>query len=89
MPTGPVAPSTGLEALADTEEPGAEVGTIAVTLVPVPAPTEVQAGMVAAMEPIAATRVPGTALGKDTKNPGAPAKVFSTVILCICVFLNC
>ena len=71
MPTGPVAPSTGLEALADTEEPGAEVGTIAVTLVPVPAPTEVQAGMVAAMEPIAVTRVPGTALGKAIKAPGA------------------
>ena len=91
MPTGPVVPSTGIEAQADTEEPGAEVGTMAVTPVPVPAPTEVQAGMVAAMEPIAATRVPGTALGKGTKNPRAPGKVSFTVYLCICClfFLNC
>ena len=79
MPTGPVVPSTGIEAQADTEEPGAEVGTIAVTLVPVPAPTEVQAGMVAAMEPIAATRVPDMALGKGTKNPRAPGKVSFSV----------
>ena len=73
MPTGPVVPSTGIEAQADTEEPGAEVGTMAVTPVPVPAPTEVQAGMVAATEPIAVTRVPGTALGKGIKIPRAPA----------------
>ena len=71
MPTGPVALSIRIEALAGTEEPGAEVGTMAVTLVLAPAPTEEQAVMAAAMEPIAATRVPGTALGKDIEAPRA------------------
>ena len=74
MPTGLATPSTTTEALAVIEEPGAEVGTVAVTPVLAPAPTEEQADTAAAMEPIAATRVPGTALGKGTKVPRAPAQ---------------
>ena len=79
MPTGPVVPSTGIEAQADTEEPGAEVGTMAVTPVPAPATREEQADTAAAREPIAETRVPGTALEKGTKVPRAPAQEFLVI----------
>ena len=73
MPTGLETPSILTEALAVTEEPGAEVGTVAVTPVPAPALTEEQADTAAAREPIAETRVLGTALGKGTKVPRASA----------------
>ena len=73
MPTGLETPSIRTEALAVTEEPGAEVGTVAVTPVPAPALTEEQADKAAAREPIAETRVLGTALGKGTKVPRASA----------------
>ena len=73
MPTGLATPSIRTEALAVTEEPGAEVGTVAVTPVPAPALTEEQADTAAAREPIAETRVLGTALGKGTKVPRASA----------------
>ena len=74
MPTGLATPSVTTEALAVIEEPGAEVGTMAVTPVPAPATREEQADTADAREPIAETPVPGTALEKGTKVPRAPAQ---------------
>ena len=73
MPTGLETPSIRTEALAVTEEPGAEEVTMAVTPVPAPALTEEQADTAAAREPIAETQVLGTALGKGTKVTRASA----------------